>query len=235
MLHPRATWDLSSPAAPPTFLAPPHGVLLPQGDLHVEGVAVVPEGDPGRVLQRLGAAAAVAPFVRAGGTWGHTHNIFGWGARGAGGPTARRSTLGHPAPQRRDWSSWWDATSNTTQLPLWGPQSLYLSGAGRCHPAAWCHSRPCASSRPRPCRSSRRPAGAPRPASWRRRGSPPSATSSSDLPAEPRGEVGGLLRPPPKWPPSRGGCPRPLTSLLASPIQSGARRLLTAWVRKAWL
>lgn len=63
LLHPQTSWGSHSlpfprmhhpplpPQAPHTFLAPPHGVLLPQGDLHVEGVAVVPEGDPGGVLQ----------------------------------------------------------------------------------------------------------------------------------------------------------------------------------------
>lgn len=100
------------PSQPPprTFLAPPHGILLPQGDLHVEGVAVVPEGDPGRVLQRLGAAAAVAPLVRAGGTWGaHGALEVGGGGEDTGcrGPTARWGSQPHwdacRAPEGPQW------------------------------------------------------------------------------------------------------------------------------------
>ena len=109
-----------------------------------------------------------------------------------------------------------------------GPSTTHPTGAGRCRPAAWCHSQPCASSHPHPCRHSQQPAGAPRPASWRRTGSPPTAMSSSDRPGEPRGEAEGQLLPPRTLHP---GClPRVLTSLLANPIQSGARRLLMAWV-----
>lgn len=83
------------PQPPCTFLAPPHGILLPQGDLHVEGVAVIPERDPGRVLQRFGTAAAVAPLVRAGGTCG-AHGALGvlGGAQGVGVP----QHIGAPSP-----------------------------------------------------------------------------------------------------------------------------------------
>lgn len=92
------SWECHPPLPPQppcTFLAPPRGVLLPQGDLHVEGVAVVPERDPGRVLQRFGAAAAVAPLVRAGGTWG-AHGALGalGGAQGIGVP----QHIGAPSP-----------------------------------------------------------------------------------------------------------------------------------------
>lgn len=87
----------SANTAPHTFLAPPHGVLLPQGDLHVEGVAVVPEGDPGRVLHRFGTAATVAPLVRAGGTWGaHGALRVGGGAQGVRVP----QHIGPPSPVR---------------------------------------------------------------------------------------------------------------------------------------
>lgn len=99
LLHFQGCSTSLCPHSPPphTFLAPPHGILLPQGDLHVESVAVVPEGDPGRVLQRFGTAAAVAPLVRAGGTWG-THGALGvgGGAQGVGVP----QHVGAPNPAR---------------------------------------------------------------------------------------------------------------------------------------
>lgn len=61
----------------------------------MEGVAVVPEGDPGRVLQGFGTAATVAPLVCAGVTWGAHGRLKLWWGTGFWGPTAHWGTHTH--------------------------------------------------------------------------------------------------------------------------------------------